>query len=88
MGLTSGTANASLEDLANVERLVSEAYEEIDKAVVKGVLHKNNAAHKKSRVAKYKRLVAMAAGQFQPQQDHPDWKKYERLMARKKPAMQ
>lgn len=48
--------------MAAVEKLVSEAYTEIDKAVVKGILHKNNAAHKKSRVAKYKRMVAMAAG--------------------------
>ncbi len=59
---TGPTATATAEDMAAVEKLVSEAYTEIDKAVVKGILHKNNAAHKKSRVAKYKRMVAMAAG--------------------------
>eukprot|EP00983_Pelagomonas_calceolata_P049256 1141432-Pelagomonas_calceolata.AAC.4 len=48
--------------MAAVEKLVNEAYTEIDKAVTRGILHKNTAARKKSRVAKYKRMVAMATG--------------------------
>jgi small subunit ribosomal protein S20 len=61
-GKTTASSTATAEDVIAVEALVNEAYTEIDKAVIKGILHKNNAAHKKSRVAKYKRAVAMAAG--------------------------
>lgn len=34
-----------------VEQLRSAAYSKIDKAVKRGVLHRNNGAHKKSRMA-------------------------------------
>lgn len=34
-----------------VEGLMSAAYSKIDKAVKRGVLHRNNGAHKKSRLA-------------------------------------
>ncbi len=37
--------------LAEVQAKMSVAYSKIDKAVQKGVLHKNNGAHKKARLA-------------------------------------
>jgi small subunit ribosomal protein S20 len=37
--------------LAEVEAKMSAAYSKIDKAVQKGVFHKNNGAHKKARLA-------------------------------------
>ncbi len=40
------------ETLAEVQKSMSEAYQKIDKAVQKGVLHRNNGANKKSRLAK------------------------------------
>lgn len=57
-----------------MERLISEAYCEIDKAVTKGVLHKNNAARKKSRCARYKRKVLILSGLWTPPADHGDFK--------------
>lgn len=74
------------EDVKAIEKLVGEAYKEIDKAAGKGILHKNNAARKKSRVAKYKRHVLMVAGMWAPPADHPDYSKYQRLQAKKASA--
>lgn len=73
-------------DVAPMEKLIGEAYKEIDKAVVKGVLHKNNAARKKARMARYKRVVLMSAGLWVPPADHPDYKKYQRIQAKKATA--
>jgi small subunit ribosomal protein S20 len=42
----------SPEALATVQEHMSAAYSKIDKAVKCGVLHRNNAAHKKSRLAR------------------------------------
>jgi hypothetical protein len=72
----------SEEDIKPLEKLISEAYQEIDKAVVKGILHKNNAARKKARVARYKRMVLISAGLFKPSQDHPDYAAYQRIQVR------
>lgn len=72
----------SEEDVKAIEKLISEAYKEIDKAVSKGVLHQNNGARKKSRVARYKRKVLMAAGMFTPTEDHPDHKAFQKLQAK------
>lgn len=45
-------ANAAIEaNDANKELLVKEAVKTIDKSVAKGVIHKNNAAHRKSALA-------------------------------------
>lgn len=63
-----------------VDKLVAEAYKEIDKAVSKGVLHKNNGARKKSRVARYKRMLQIKAGLWTPPNDHPDHKKLDMIM--------
>eukprot|EP00200_Dunaliella_tertiolecta_P004631 CAMPEP_0202350964 /NCGR_PEP_ID=MMETSP1126-20121109/7815_1 /ASSEMBLY_ACC=CAM_ASM_000457 /TAXON_ID=3047 /ORGANISM="Dunaliella tertiolecta, Strain CCMP1320" /LENGTH=196 /DNA_ID=CAMNT_0048943019 /DNA_START=23 /DNA_END=613 /DNA_ORIENTATION=+ len=86
---TAPTADATADDMAAVEKLVNEAYTEIDKAVTRGILHKNTAARKKSRVAKYKRMVAMATGLFTPTPEHPDYNKFLRMKevaAKKKQA--
>lgn len=46
------TAEPSAETSAEVQKCMSEAYQKIDKAVQKGVLHRNNGANKKARLAK------------------------------------
>lgn len=52
-------ANPTTELKQEVEVKMSEAYSKIDKAVKKGVLHPNNGARKKSRLAhKQKTLTA------------------------------
>jgi small subunit ribosomal protein S20 len=48
----------SPESLQSAQKRINEAYSKIDKAVKRGVLHPNNGARKKSRLAKsLKRLV-------------------------------
>jgi small subunit ribosomal protein S20 len=42
----------SPESMQEVQQRMSEAYSKIDKAVKKGVLHRNNGARKKSRLAR------------------------------------
>lgn len=49
-----------------VEKLISEAYQQIDKAVVKGVIHANTGARRKSRIAVAKRKLLVDAGLYQP----------------------
>jgi small subunit ribosomal protein S20 len=46
------TATPSDETSAEVQKCMNEAFKKIDKAVQKGVLHRNNGANKKSRLAK------------------------------------
>ncbi len=70
-------------DIKPLEKLIAEAYQEIDKAVTKKVLHINNAARKKSRIARYKRLVLMSAGLFTPSEDHPEYKRFLKLKVKK-----
>ncbi len=41
------------EDTSKVQSLLNMAYKLLDKSVSKGVLHKNTAARKKSRLTKY-----------------------------------
>ena len=45
-------AAPSPELMQEVQQRMSEAYSKIDKAVKKGVLHRNNGNHKKSRLAR------------------------------------
>lgn len=52
--------------LQPVERLISEAYKDIDKAVSKGIIHKNTAARRKSRLAAAKRNTLVQAGLYAP----------------------
>jgi small subunit ribosomal protein S20 len=45
-------ASPTPELMQEVQQRMSEAYSKIDKAVKKGVLHRNNGARKKSRLAR------------------------------------
>ena len=53
-------------ELAPVEALIAEAYQEVDKAVSKGVIHKNTAARRKARLAAAKRATLVSAGLYTP----------------------
>ncbi|NEO25926.1 MAG: 30S ribosomal protein S20 [Kamptonema sp. SIO4C4] len=46
-------ATASSDNKDKVEKALSKTYSKIDKAVKRGVLHANNGARKKARLAKY-----------------------------------
>ncbi len=46
-------ANPTEELKQEVEQRMSKAYSKIDKAVKRGVLHKNNGSRKKARLARY-----------------------------------
>jgi len=46
------TAEPTPENMETVNQAMSAAYSKIDKAVKRNVLHKNNGARKKSRIAK------------------------------------
>jgi small subunit ribosomal protein S20 len=49
------------EALAEVQAKMSASYSKIDKAVKKGILHKNNGAHKKARLAAALKPAPVAA---------------------------
>jgi small subunit ribosomal protein S20 len=56
------STNPDSESLELVNQRMSEAYSKIDKAVKRNVLHKNNGARKKSRLAKaLKKVTAPSA---------------------------
>eukprot|EP00887_Chlorella_sp_A99_P006078 scaffold22.g6078.t1 len=57
---------ASEADLAPVQKLINEAYQVIDKAVGKGVLHSNTGARRKARLAAARRNLLVAAGLYTP----------------------
>lgn len=55
-------ANPEAEQLEAVQQSMASAYSKIDRAVKRGVLHTNNGARKKSRLAKaFKRAEASQA---------------------------
>jgi small subunit ribosomal protein S20 len=81
-GLVANTSKAEGE-IKNLEKVISEAFCEIDKAVVKGILHKNNGARKKARCSRHKRKVLLAAGLWTPPADHPDHAAWQRMQAKK-----
>lgn len=53
-------------DLASMDALICEAYKEIDKAVSKGVLHRNTGARRKSRLGVARRKLLIDAGLYSP----------------------
>ncbi|KAI8106003.1 hypothetical protein M9434_000581 [Picochlorum sp. BPE23] len=61
-----GNPPKSESDLEPVSTLMSEAYQVIDKAVVKGILHRNTAARRKARLAKARKYVLVEAGLYTP----------------------
>jgi small subunit ribosomal protein S20 len=56
--------NTAAGDATELDQLAGRAVSALDRAASKGILHKNNAARRKSRVAK--RLNAMSSGEVQP----------------------
>lgn len=70
-------------EVAPLEKLVSEAYKELDLAVQKSVLHANTVARRKARLAKYKRQVLIAAGFYTPAPEAPGYDYYQRMQAAK-----
>jgi small subunit ribosomal protein S20 len=55
------STNPTPEAMEEVQRSMSAAYSKIDKAVKRGVLHPNNGARKKSRLAKVLKSKESAA---------------------------
>jgi small subunit ribosomal protein S20 len=49
-----------------VEALIGEAFQEIDKAVSKGVLHANTGARRKARLSAAKRAALIKGGLYTP----------------------
>lgn len=54
-------ANPSTETMETVKQMMSEAYSKIDKAVKRRVIHSNNGARKKARLAKALKKVTAAS---------------------------
>ena len=54
-------ANPDADSLAELEKHISSAYSKIDKAVKRNVLHANNGARKKARLAKALKGAVAAA---------------------------
>uniref|UniRef100_A0A7S0KR87 Ribosomal protein S20 n=1 Tax=Micromonas pusilla TaxID=38833 RepID=A0A7S0KR87_MICPS len=52
----------SEEEIGDLEKLISEATKAVDKAIAKGVLHKNTGARRKSRMSKYKQDLRRSKG--------------------------
>ncbi|PNH05762.1 30S ribosomal protein S20, chloroplastic [Tetrabaena socialis] len=70
------------EEVKGLEKLMAEAYAEIDKAVVKGILHPNTGARKKARCARYKKQVLLVAGLYTPAPDSADYARFQKLQAK------
>lgn len=49
-----------------VEKMISDAYQEIDKAVSKGILHLNTGARRKAKIAAAKQRLLIEAGFYTP----------------------
>ncbi|QDZ20792.1 ribosomal protein S20 [Chloropicon primus] len=64
--MSEGALPKSEADLKPIDELISLAYKEIDRAVAKGVMHKNTAARRKARVARARRDLAITAGLYSP----------------------
>ncbi|CAL5222679.1 g5079 [Coccomyxa viridis] len=56
----------SEDELKPVEKMMSDAYQEIDKAVVKGIIKLNTASRRKSRLAVAKQNLLIQAGIYTP----------------------
>ncbi|KAI8557811.1 hypothetical protein RHMOL_Rhmol04G0039300 [Rhododendron molle] len=58
--------NAKPKEVLPIEQLIAEAYSAIDKAVRKGVLHRNTGKRRKSRLARRKTAVEIRHGWYTP----------------------
>lgn len=69
-----------------LEKFVSEAFQEIDKAISKGTLHANTGARRKARVSLLKRHALIAAGLYAPKPEQPGYYYYTRMESRRSSA--
>eukprot|EP00468_Gymnochlora_sp_CCMP2014_P006475 CAMPEP_0167753306 /NCGR_PEP_ID=MMETSP0110_2-20121227/7634_1 /TAXON_ID=629695 /ORGANISM="Gymnochlora sp., Strain CCMP2014" /LENGTH=186 /DNA_ID=CAMNT_0007639045 /DNA_START=56 /DNA_END=616 /DNA_ORIENTATION=+ len=53
-------------DLKDSDKLMSEAYKEIDKAITKGVMKQNTGSRTKSRIATWRKKVLIESGLYTP----------------------
>jgi small subunit ribosomal protein S20 len=74
--MSKGNMPASEADVKPLETLISEASSEIDRAVTKGIMHKNTAARRKSRLGRTKRRLLISAGLYTPAEDSADYQFY------------
>ncbi|KAH7843448.1 hypothetical protein Vadar_016767 [Vaccinium darrowii] len=58
--------DAQQEEVLSIEKMISEAYKAIDKAVSAGVLHRNTGANRKSRLARRKKAIEIHHGWYTP----------------------
>ncbi|KAJ3695706.1 hypothetical protein LUZ60_001083 [Juncus effusus] len=58
--------DASMDDILQIEKMMSITYSRIDKAVRVGVMHKNTASHRKSRMARRKKAIMIYRGWYTP----------------------
>ncbi|KAF7145525.1 hypothetical protein RHSIM_Rhsim04G0022600 [Rhododendron simsii] len=58
--------NAKPIEVLPIEKLIAEAYSAIDKAVRKGVLHRNTGKRRKSRLARKKTAISIHHGWYTP----------------------
>ncbi|KAJ3685223.1 hypothetical protein LUZ61_014387 [Rhynchospora tenuis] len=63
--------DATPEDVIPIEKMISIIYSKIDRAVRKGVFHKNTASHRKSRLARRKKALLMFRGWYTPAPEKP-----------------
>jgi small subunit ribosomal protein S20 len=62
-----GATVSSEADLKPVDAMMGTAFSWIDKAVTKGVLHKNTAARRKSKITNVRKTVMQATGLYTPE---------------------
>lgn len=74
------------QQVQQLEKFVSEAFQEIDKAVSKGTLHANTGARRKAKVSGYKRQALIAAGLYAPKPEQPGYFFFQRLETRRSAA--
>lgn len=54
-------------DLASADQLLHKAFSNIDKAVTKGIMHKNTGARRKSRLSRARQSVLIRSGLYTPE---------------------
>ncbi|KAJ4829281.1 40S ribosomal protein S20 [Turnera subulata] len=59
--------DAQAEEVLPIEKLIAEAYSAIDKAVTRGVLHRNTGRRRKSKLARTKKRVEIHHGWYTPE---------------------
>ncbi|XP_057450934.1 30S ribosomal protein S20, chloroplastic [Lotus japonicus] len=62
-------SDAQPEEILPIEKLIGEAYSVIDKAIRVGTLHRNTGGHRKSRLARRKKVVEIHHGWYTPVSD-------------------